>query len=155
MTKKQFLSKLFLTFLAFVVIMTLFFTSREGKGVVLDVNLPFLNNKQVENTSTQESNPSQNNPNYGDLTDTDKQVADIAIGNLLNNNDANLTPSDITVVSVEKQDFNDASLGCPKPDQTYAQVITPGYKVILFAKDNQYDFRLTEDMQTVEQCLGN
>jgi hypothetical protein len=33
----------------------------------------------------------------------------------------------VTLLSVEKTDFPDASLGVPEPDKMYAQVITPGY----------------------------
>jgi len=41
------------------------------------------------------------------------------------------TPQDITIVSVEAIEFSDSSLGCPKPDMAYLQVITPGHKVMV------------------------
>ena len=41
--------------------------------------------------------------------------------------------SDISVVSVEAVDWPDTSLGCPQPGMAYAQVITPGFRVVLEA----------------------
>ena len=38
--------------------------------------------------------------------------------------------ADITIISVEAVEFSDSSLGCPKPDMAYLQVITPGHKVV-------------------------
>lgn len=38
--------------------------------------------------------------------------------------------SDIIVVSIEEKEWNDASLGCPQQGKMYAQVVTPGYKVV-------------------------
>ncbi len=44
---------------------------------------------------------------------------------------AGLSVSDVTVTGVEATVWPDASLGCPQPDQFYAQVETPGYIVSL------------------------
>lgn len=38
---------------------------------------------------------------------------------------------EITVKSAEPTEWRDSSLGCPKPDEMYAQVITPGYLIVL------------------------
>lgn len=90
------------------------------------------------------------NPQYGDLSDDQIQVADRAIMDLLNAGEG-LNPSMVTVQSVEQQEFPDASLGCPQPDQMYAQVVTSGYKVVLEAQGQTYDYRLDEG-ETVIQC---
>jgi hypothetical protein len=37
----------------------------------------------------------------------------------------------LTVLRVEPTDWSDASLGCPEPDRAYAQVITPGFLVVV------------------------
>ena len=37
----------------------------------------------------------------------------------------------LRLVRVERRQWSDASLGCPAPDMMYAQVITPGYLVVL------------------------
>lgn len=51
-----------------------------------------------------------------------------------------LSPAAITVRSVESVDWPDASLGCPQPEMMYAQVITPGYRIILEAKGKSYEY---------------
>ena len=56
----------------------------------------------------------------------------------------------ITVVTFSATDFPDASLGCPQPDQMYAQVITPGYQVILAVSGSEYDYRVAGE--TVILC---
>ena len=38
---------------------------------------------------------------------------------------------EITVVAVEAVKWPDTSLGCPQRDRMYAQVITPGYRILL------------------------
>jgi hypothetical protein len=50
---------------------------------------------------------------------------------------------EIQVVRTEAVDWPDASMGCPKPGKMYAQVVTPGYKVLLSAGGKQYDYRAT------------
>ena len=44
----------------------------------------------------------------------------------------------INVISVEATQFSDASLGVPKPGESYAQVITPGYIIVLQAEGETY-----------------
>lgn len=90
------------------------------------------------------------NPNYGELTAEQIQIADIAVGALLNSSEG-ITPPMITVKSFSVEEFSDASLGCPQPDQMYAQVITPGYQVVLEAQGQEYDYRLT-DQDNVILC---
>ena len=48
--------------------------------------------------------------------------------------------SAIKVLKIEKKQWNDGALGCPKPGQMYMQVIMDGYQVQLQAKDKQYDY---------------
>ena len=46
----------------------------------------------------------------------------------------------ITVRSVEAVEWPDASLGCPEPGMMYAQVITPGYRIMLEANGQFYEY---------------
>ena len=46
----------------------------------------------------------------------------------------------ITVVSTEEVEWSDSSLGCPDPDAMYAQVITPGYLIVLESEGNTVNF---------------
>lgn len=50
----------------------------------------------------------------------------------------------IQVVSAERVEWSDASLGCPQPGMMYAQVITPGYLVILEAGGKRYEYHTDE-----------
>ncbi len=49
-------------------------------------------------------------------------------------------PDQIETVSVEETEFEDASLGVPEPGQSYAQMIIPGYIIILKYQDDLYQY---------------
>jgi hypothetical protein len=51
----------------------------------------------------------------------------------------------IKVVSVQSMQWSDTSLGCPKPGMAYATVITPGYKIVLEAEGNMYEYHTGSD----------
>ncbi|MCA9873167.1 MAG: hypothetical protein KC441_05915, partial [Anaerolineales bacterium] len=48
--------------------------------------------------------------------------------------------SEISVVSVTSVDWSDSALGCPAPGYAYMQVITPGYKIVLEASGQSYEY---------------
>ena len=54
-----------------------------------------------------------------------------------------LTPHQLTVTSSEAVNFSDASLGCPQPGMAYAQVITPGYRVLVEGGGESFDVRVS------------
>lgn len=60
-----------------------------------------------------------------------------------------LAPAKISVVSVEAVDWPDTSLGCPQPGIVYAQVITPGFLVVLEAKGETHEYHADRDSQVV------
>jgi hypothetical protein len=47
---------------------------------------------------------------------------------------------EITVVSAESVTWPDASMGCPAPGMMYAQVLMPGYRIVLRVGDKQFDY---------------
>jgi hypothetical protein len=55
------------------------------------------------------------------------------------------------LISVEAVEWSDASLGCPQPDMMYTQVITPGYRVVLEAKGERYEYH-TDAATSVVLC---
>ena len=55
----------------------------------------------------------------------------------------------ITVVSVKAVDWPDASLGCPEPGMFYAQVITPGYKIVLSHDGERYEYHTDRSNRVV------
>jgi hypothetical protein len=60
-------------------------------------------------------------------------------------------PDDIRLVSIEAVKWSDASLGCPQEGFMYAQVITPGYLMVLEAKGQQYEYH-TDQAANVILC---
>lgn len=57
----------------------------------------------------------------------------------------------IRVVKVEEAEWRDSSLGCPEPGKMYAQVITPGYRVVLEAQGKTYEYH-TDTRNAVVLC---
>ena len=65
-----------------------------------------------------------------------------------------LSVSEISVISVEAVDWPDTSLGCPEPGMMYAQVITPGYLIVLGAAGQNYKYH-TDTEQRALLCEEN
>lgn len=59
--------------------------------------------------------------------------------------------SDVTAVSATAEVWPDASLGCPQPDMLYAQVVTPGYQVVVEVEGEQIEFH-TDERGAVVRC---
>ncbi|MCY4080515.1 MAG: hypothetical protein OXF54_09745 [Caldilineaceae bacterium] len=60
---------------------------------------------------------------------------------------------EITLVSTEEVEWGDTSLGCPHPDEMYAQMITPGYFIVLESGGNTYDYHTSDDPEgPLVQC---
>ena len=54
-------------------------------------------------------------------------------------------PDKITLVTAEEVEWGDAGLGCPHPDEMYAQIITPGYFIVLESGGDTYDYHTGAD----------
>ncbi|MDP2768025.1 MAG: hypothetical protein Q8O41_11375 [Candidatus Methanoperedens sp.] len=52
----------------------------------------------------------------------------------------NIPVEEILLVKQEKVDWSDTSLGFPEDGMMYAQVITPGFRIILKAGDKLYEY---------------
>lgn len=50
------------------------------------------------------------------------------------------SPQFIRLDSWDRTAWPDSSLGCPEPGKSYAQVVTPGWKIVLSAPDGQHEF---------------
>ncbi len=104
------------------------------------------NGQELVNDDAPE-NVMQNEP-----TTDNADAAMPAILDLINVQRDDIVPSQVEVVSVEKIDWPDASLGCPKDDQMYAQVITFGYKIMLSATGETYEYHTDESGEMVVLC---
>ncbi len=58
---------------------------------------------------------------------------------------------DIDVAGASREDWPDASLGCPKMGVMYIQVVTPGFQIILEAGGKLYIYH-TDDRQRIVFC---
>lgn len=59
--------------------------------------------------------------------------------------------ADVVVVSVEPVEWPDTSLGCPEPGMMYAQVLTPGFLIVLEANGSIFEYH-SDTAQTVVSC---
>jgi hypothetical protein len=57
----------------------------------------------------------------------------------------------IIVTSVEPMEWPDASLGCPQEGMMYAQVVTPGYLIVLEAQGQTFEYH-TDQTTNVVLC---
>jgi hypothetical protein len=51
-----------------------------------------------------------------------------------------IAPAGISIAQVEPVEWRDASLGLPRPGEFYAQVITPGYRIVLESGGTRYAY---------------
>jgi len=61
-------------------------------------------------------------------------------------------PSTVQVVQAERTEWPDAGLGCPRPGEFYAQVVTPGYLVIVEANDTQLEYHTDRRVRSFVLC---
>lgn len=63
-----------------------------------------------------------------------------------------LDPAQVRVLSLDAQLWPDASLGCPRPGESYTQKTVPGYRLVLEANGQEYIYH-TDTNQAVILCL--
>lgn len=52
-----------------------------------------------------------------------------------------IADDEVSVVSVTEREFPDAALGAPVEDEMSAQMITPGWRIQLKARNEEYEYR--------------
>lgn len=60
----------------------------------------------------------------------------------------------VGLVYAEPGEWPDTSLGCPEPGKIYAQVLTPGYRVVLQVGNRQYELHTERYGKQVVFCRG-
>lgn len=58
----------------------------------------------------------------------------------------------VEVVTVERREWSDSSLGCPEQGRMYLPVVTPGYRIVLRADGQTYEFHTDAEGKTVVLC---
>jgi len=74
----------------------------------------------------------------GRSTSVEAQLVTMAVEDLAGR--LGIEESAIQVETVEAVEWPDTSLGCPEPGMMYAQVITPGYRILLKAQGQIYEY---------------
>ncbi len=77
---------------------------------------------------------------------------DAALADLSQRVGQTVTISDLDGWTWSQDNYPDASLGCPQPDEMYAQVLTSGYQFLLDYQGTTYDYRVSTDQTTVILC---
>lgn len=104
----------------------------------------------------QPKNPEQSNMDQSGTEQSqsqpEQQVALAAQLDLLNVQKEGVSPSDIKILSSEQTQWSDSSLGCGETGKSYAQVIVPGYRIVLEAKDKKFEYHTNADGSQVILC---
>lgn len=81
-------------------------------------------------------------PTIGGRGATPQDGSDRAVASALRDLRTRLSvpEGDIQVTRVEAREWSDTSLGCPESGKVYAQVITPGFLVVLQAAGKTYEY---------------
>jgi hypothetical protein len=66
---------------------------------------------------------------------------------------ANVSLAQVQVVQVLEREWSDASLGCPASGTLYAQVITPGFLIVLEASGQRFEYHADRRGRLV-LCVG-
>lgn len=74
----------------------------------------------------------------GDIDPGLQPYIDLAVADLATRRA--IPAGDITVRSATLETWSDASLGCPKPGQQYAQVVTDGSLIVLVAEGSEFRY---------------
>lgn len=99
----------------------------------------------------QAGNPIQE-PTVEEDTDlVSREVVEKAKADLSKRFDVNI--GRIHIMEARAVTWPDASLGCPQPDMVYAEVLTPGYWILLEADGKQYPYH-TDQVDQLILCLG-
>lgn len=67
---------------------------------------------------------------------TDNEYVDMSVKELARQKNINVDK--IGIKEVVRREWGNSSLGCPKPGKLYAQMITPGYLIVLTLNNSDY-----------------
>ena len=80
------------------------------------------------------------NPRIDDLVE--KAIQDLS-------DRLNLDRDEIAVVEAREVVWSNSSLGCPKPGMMYADVLTPGYLIILNANNFNFEYHAGQETEVI------
>jgi hypothetical protein len=62
-----------------------------------------------------------------------------------------LSVDSVQLIRAAAVDWPDSSLGCPRPGLMYAQMVTPGYLIVLGANGKEYEYHA--DRRSASLCV--
>jgi len=86
------------------------------------------------------------------LTEVQMQLATRIIEHLAA--ELQMSPAEVVLMDVEEVDWPDASLGCPRPGEAYAQMITSGYRMKLEVEGESHTYHTSNrpNSRLVQSC---
>lgn len=81
-----------------------------------------------------------------------QEVEAVTAARTLLANDLNTEPRALIIQMTEEVDWADASIGCPEDGASYAQVITPGYRMTFEFEGETYKVHTSADGTQVARC---
>lgn len=85
--------------------------------------------------------------------ESDAEMQDLAVLRTGVAEQLGMSATALTLLSAEEMIWPDASLGCPQPDMMYAQVLTPGWRMVFMGADGtEYQVHTTEDRKSFVVC---
>lgn len=54
--------------------------------------------------------------------------------------EAGVAEDEVQILSFAQSEWSSTALGCPQPGFSYAQVVTPGYEILLRAGEQEYEY---------------
>lgn len=64
----------------------------------------------------------------------------------------NVSRNDLHVDQVEAREWPDKALGCPRQGQLYAQIVTPGYLIVVSGPGKQLEYHTDARGQAIAMC---
>lgn len=104
--------------------------------------VPTLPTQEPEKDSTQMTQPAQPSPSSGLEFLIEKAKEDLA-------QRLSISLSQIDLVEATEVVWPNASLGCPQPGMAYAEVLTPGYLILLNADNKEYQYHTSRSTEVI------
>ncbi len=103
-------------------------------------------------TSTSPAQPTTPPPTrwYSDNEKSDARVIEAVRGVLAGR--LGVSAESLQVESAEQGSWSNTSLGCPKPGEVYAQVLTPGNRVVLSYNGQSYTYHTNANARRIVTC---
>jgi len=81
-----------------------------------------------------------------------QEVEAVTAARVLLSNDLDTQPRALIIQNTDEVDWADASIGCPEAGTSYAQVITPGYRMVFEFENEIYEVHTSADGRQVARC---